>query len=85
MAERDNIVKVTITAETKTPTRVGFGTPCVFAYTTVFPERARVYASVSDMITDGFTATDPAVLAVTGVFSQNPRPSQVVVGRTEND
>lgn len=85
MAEIDNIVNVTITAETRTPSRTGFGTPCIFAYHTVFPERARIYSSTSAMITDGFTATDPAYLAATAIASQNPRPPQWVVGRTEND
>jgi len=80
-----DIVSVSITAQTRTPTQVGFGTPLIAAYHTVFPERTRIYESVTDMLTDGFASTDPAVLAATAVFAQNPRPEQVIVGRTEND
>lgn len=85
MAETDNIVNVTITAETRTPSRTGFGTPCIFSYHTVFPERARIYSNTSDMITDGFAVTDKAYLAATALSAQNPRPPQWVVGRTDND
>jgi len=77
----DSIVNVTITAATSTPTQAGFGTPLVMAFHTVFPERHRIYNTVADMITDGFAVTDQAVLAVGAIFSQNPRPPQVVVGR----
>jgi len=80
----DDIVRVTITAQTTAPTRVGFGIPLVMAYHTVFPERAREYTEVADMITDGFTANDAAVREVTALLSQNPKPTKVVVGREEN-
>jgi len=79
-----DIVQVTITAQTTAPTRAGFGVPLVMAFHSVFTERARVYSSVDAMITDGFTATDEAVLAVQALFAQNPRPTQVVVGREVN-
>lgn len=80
----DDVVNVQITAQTKAPTRVGFGTPCVSAYHTVFPERARVYTDTDDMITDGFPSGHPAVAAVAGLLAQNPKPSRVIVGREEN-
>lgn len=78
-----DIVDVTITTLTTAPTRVGFGTPLVMAYHSNWPERAREYTDVADMITDGFAATDPAVLAVTALLAQNPKPNKVVVGREE--
>jgi len=76
-----DIVQVTITAQTAAPSRVGFGIPLVMAYHTNFPERARSYTSVADMITDGFAATDAAVRAVSALLAQNPKPASVVVGR----
>ncbi len=79
-----SIVKVTITKLTTAPTRVGFGTPLVMGFHTVFPERTRIYTAVADMITDGFVTTDPEVAAVTALFSQNPRPTRAIVGRREN-
>ncbi len=78
------IVKVVITKLTTAPTRVGFGTPLVMGFHTVFPERTRIYTAVADMITDGFATTDPEVAAVTALFSQNPRPTRAIVGRREN-
>lgn len=84
----NDIVSVTITTVSTAPTRVGFGIPLVASYHTVFPERVRIYSAdsaVADMVSDGFAATDLAVLAVTKILSQNPKPSQVYVGRTEND
>jgi hypothetical protein len=85
MSEADKIVQINITRETKTPSRQGFGLPLITAYTTVFPERARLYSDTASMITDGFATTDAAYLAAVGEFAQNPAPTQVVIGRTEND
>jgi hypothetical protein len=76
-----DVVRVTISRETTTPTQTGFGTPLVMAYHTKFPERVREYESVDDMLTDGFAATDPAVLAVQALFSQSPHPTSALVGR----
>lgn len=80
----DSIITVTISTATTQPTRVGFGTPLVMGFHTVFAERARVYTAVADMITDGFATTDPEVAAVTALFAQNPRPVQAIVGRRAN-
>lgn len=82
----DTIVDVTITSTTKTPSRVGFGTPMVLAYvpTSIFSERVKAYTDPADMITDGFAATDRAYLAVSKLLGQNPAPSSVLVGREEN-
>jgi len=80
----DDIVSVTITTETTSPTRAGFGVPMVFAYHTVFPERARTYTSLQSVLDDGFDADSPVARCVGSLFSQNPRPSSVVVGRAAN-
>jgi hypothetical protein len=80
-----DIVTVSITAATQTPTRVGFGTPLVTAYHTNYVDRARTYTTITGMTDDGFATTDPAVLAAQALFSQNPRPPSIIVGRTEND
>jgi hypothetical protein len=85
MPSLSSIVDVTITAQTKTPSQTGFGTPLVAGYHTVFPERARIYTGLADMITDGFAASDPVYITAQKVFSQNPSPPQIVVGRTAND
>lgn len=81
----NNITNIVVTLETSTPSQAGFGIPLVIAYHTVFAERYRIYTSADDMVTDGFGADDPAVRAVTKILSQNPKVTQVVVGRSEND
>ena len=84
----DDIARVTITAQTATPSRVGFGTPCIPAYFEGIyagAELAREYTSVSAMITDGFGANSAAVRGATAAFAQNPKPTKIVVARTESD
>lgn len=82
----DSIINVAITAETKAPTRAGFGKALVSSYHTVFPERVREYSGdvVDSMISDGFASDHPAVVAVGKHLSQNPKVSSVLVGREEN-
>jgi hypothetical protein len=77
----DDIVQVDITAATAAPSSVGFGTPLIMSYHTVFPERARVYSSVDGMVADGFALTDPAAIKALALFSQTPKISEVIVGR----
>jgi hypothetical protein len=77
----ENIVQVSITTQTTTPSRAGFGTPLVMGYHANFGESFRIYSSLADMVTDGFATTDAIYLAVAAIFAQNPRVSQVVVGR----
>lgn len=81
MASLDSIVSVTITATTTTPSRAGFGTPLIAAFHTVFAGRVRSYGSTAAMVADGFLATDPVVRAATAMFSQNPRPPTIKIGR----
>jgi hypothetical protein len=77
----DNIVQVTITAQTQFPSRAGFGRPLIAGYHTVFPERTRVYNKPSDMVADGFAQTDVLVRLATKLMSQTPRPTDFKIGR----
>ncbi|MCP4567021.1 MAG: DUF3383 domain-containing protein [FCB group bacterium] len=80
-----DIVNPVITTDASGPTSTGFGIPMVLTYHTNYVDRARSYTNTTDMVTDGFTATDPGVLAVGAIFSQTPRPKRVIVGRAAND
>lgn len=81
----DDIVQVNITAETTTPTRPGFGTPLILAYHTRWTsDRVREYSKLLEMTDDGFLVTDPAYIAASKVFSQNPRPKKIKIGRRTN-
>lgn len=81
MAGIGDIVQVTITSNTRTPTRAGFGTPLLMAYHTVFPERFRVYTELEDLTSDGFDTFHPVYRMATKLLSQNPRPERFKVGR----
>lgn len=82
----DDIIQVSITSATVTPTRPGFGTPLVAAgqVPVTFTDRVREYGSLSEMIDDGFTTTYPAYKAVAAGFRQSPRPPKIKVGRRAN-
>lgn len=92
MSELDQIIKVTITRNTTTPTQVGFGTPLLFtADPKLNPvagkewgsERVRAYSSLEGVAEDFDPLTNTYAMARTE-FSQNPAPSIVKVGRREN-
>lgn len=76
-----SIASVSIQAGTSQPSRRGFGTPLLLGYHTRFAGNVRTYNSLSGMVSDGFTVNDPLYLMASAVFSQNPRPQQIKVGR----
>ena len=80
----DTIVNVQISTQTTAPEQASFGTPLIVGYHTNWPERARVYAAgtaVDDLINDGFASTDPIVVAAQTLLSQNPKVTEVAIGR----
>ena len=79
----EDIVNVTITAQTTTPSRLGFGTPLIATVHSVFPDLVREYTKLSAMTDDGFVSTDLAVIIATKVASQNPKPSSWKIGKRE--
>lgn len=82
-----DIVSVTVTAQTKTVSRAGFGVPMVLAYHTANLDRYKIYTKAgfpSNMTADGHTSDDVAYKMVQAVFSQTPSPSRCVVGRRDN-
>ncbi len=82
----EDIVQVTITKQTATVSRAGFGTPLIMSSEAValLSETAKIYASTAAMITDGFPSDGAAVTAAGKMFSQNPKVAQVVVGKRAN-
>ena len=86
MSDISRFVGVSITADTRTPSQQGFGIPCIAGFHTAFDERARIYDDIDGASTDFPVATYPDFYnAISAAFSQNPRPAQVVVGRTVLD
>lgn len=90
MGQLSDIIQITISRETQAIARASFGTPAIvseFAESktlTTF-DRYREYASLTEMINDNWTTTDKEYIRVSKIFSQNPRPSKVVIGRKKPD
>jgi hypothetical protein len=83
MSTLDQIVAVTITSDSVTPTAQGFGTTGILAHHSVFAERSREYATVAEMIADGFSETTHyAILNMArAIKAQNPSPPTFKVFR----
>lgn len=77
----DQLVNLSITTATKTPSKRGFGTPLIVAYHNAWADLSREYSQPSEMLSDGFTANDWAYRAAVTVKSQNPAPKTFKVGR----
>jgi len=77
----EDIISVSITAQTTTVSRLGFGTPLIARFHNVFASVVREYKSLTAMTDDGWPATDPAVLIATKIASQNPKPAKWKIGK----
>jgi hypothetical protein len=79
----NDIINLSISIESSNVTQEGFGTPLVLDYNTRYSDTlVHEYGSPADMITDdSFATTDEAYQAVGKIFSQDPSPSTVKVGR----
>jgi len=81
MTAIQNIVQVAIDRQTNFPTIRDLNTIFVLSVHTRFAEDYRIYENAAAMLSDGFVVGDFAYKAVSAIFSQNPRPSKVVVGK----
>ena len=85
----DDIVQVTITRQTTTPTVQSFNNVLIaaeFLASSITPafgatERVREYSSLTELSDAGFVTTEPVYLAAQAIFSQNPKIGSVKVGR----
>ena len=81
----EDIVDVTITRESSAVTEQGFSTPLILAYHTRWTsDRVRSYASLTEMVDDGFTPDDAAYKIAAAIWSQPNPPATVKVGRRAN-
>jgi hypothetical protein len=81
MPSISDVVNVSITADTARVTRVGFGTPLLLAYHAHNTDLIREYSGLDEMVADSFDADEAAYLMAQAVFSQEPRPETVKIGR----
>lgn len=87
MSTLEDFVNVSITSQTSTPTRVGFGTPAIAGYFTAWPDRVRTYSKLTSLVADGINSTGVGAAtywAAAAVFAQNPRVKTIKVIRRTN-
>lgn len=85
MADINSIVKIQIKRQTNNVTVRDLETILVLTTHTRFEEQSRYYTSTTDMLEDGFLVTDAAYKAAAKIFSQDPRPSRVIIGKKSVD
>lgn len=80
MSEIDEIISVTVQVEDTGVAREGFGLAMVLSHNATFPERIRYYDDQAGVLGDW--ASDSPEAVQTGIlFSQQPHPPQVAIGR----
>lgn len=82
-----DIVNVQISTVSESVARAGFGVPLILTYHTKDAARVLEFTDASSMLTTGggpFAASDLAYILASKAFSQNPKPSRVLVGRRVN-
>lgn len=79
-----DIVSIVVSLQAAQALAAGFGVPLVLGAHTRNTDRIRFYSSQDALTADGFDATDASTSLVASIFSQNPAPSKVAVGRRAN-
>lgn len=80
MADIQEIVDVTITANTLAVSQQGFGTMLILGVNQAFPERIRYYNTFAAVAAD-FSPTSAEYQAAALAFGQVVRPSRIAIGR----
>jgi hypothetical protein len=75
----DQWIQVTVEINNSGLTEEGFGTIGILSHKSVFPERARLYASIDGMISDGYAANSIEVRNATAITNQQPSPPNWLV------
>lgn len=84
MSSLNNYVTSLITRDSVGVARADFGTALILSHTADWPgERVRSYGSIAEVAED-FDDDSPEYLAATALFSQNPHPTSVKVGKALN-
>lgn len=78
------IVNVVITRNTRGVTEAGFGTLMILGTSKKFNDRIRFYADMTAVAVD-FSPSDLEYIAAQNVFSQNPSPDLIAIGRRTSD
>ena len=81
MATIQNVVQVVIEKQTNQITISDLNTVAVLSEHTRFAEDSRIYTNPTDLLDDGFEVEDFAYKAALLLFSQDVRPTRIVVGK----
>lgn len=81
MAALEDFVSVSIQISAASPARATFAVPLIASFHTKFPELVRSYSRLTDLLADGFVATDAEYVVASKFFAQNPRVPSVKLGR----
>lgn len=79
-----DIANIVISLQTAQALVAGFGIPLILSAHTRNADRIRFYSSPQGAVADGFVAGDPELALLTTIYSQNPAPTTVAVGRRTN-
>lgn len=80
MGTLNDVVSVAITSVASKVTQAGFGVPLILSHSAAWVERVREYTSLTGVQTD-FATTTPEYKQASKVFSQEPRPPKLLIGR----
>lgn len=80
MTELGDIVNVQIDRQTETVDRASFGTPLFLVEVETVDERVKAYSN-PDAVLEDYAATDVAYLMAQAAFSQEIRPSRIMIGQ----
>lgn len=81
-ANISNIVKVTITRETKSVSQTGFGTMLILGSNATFTNRVRAYESL-DQVKNDFSTTQDEYKAALAAFGQEKKPEIIKIGKRD--
>ena len=84
-APASDLVKVTLVASPAGIQQPSFSNLLFLATHKLYTDRVRTYEKTSDLSGDGFLSTDPAYIAASKFFGQNPSPLKFKVGRRSAD
>lgn len=79
MALSDHVT-LTISNGTVGVARAGFGVPLILSVNAAWSERVRSYTDIEG-VSDDFASNTPEYLAASALFSQEPHPTTIMIGR----
>lgn len=82
----DDLVSISVSATTATPTKPGFGTILIAAQKVpaAMVDRVKKFGSLKEMTDFGFSTSDPAYLCAQKMKAQNPSPKSWLIGKRLN-